>query len=451
MPGAEFDSSERDPPPRCHPNTRASIIERTNSWIKDPRREKNLLWVRGAAGVGKSAIVQTVLESLPEELLGGSVFFSRPRGRNSPIRLFPSIAYQLAVRDISYRDYLTELMLRDPLSLRKSMKKQFRILFEEPFVDRKLREGQNILVIAVDGLDECGGDSNQGIADKITSRGRSSEYAQCEIVQLISSFVLQHPSISLIWIIASRPEKYLQVTFDAENISPSFLEENIPVDSTEACKDVEVYLNSEFTRIREIYPDLMTTSPWPSTKDFSLITNKASGLFIFAEVLIRFVEDPNPIRQLRDVLATISKVPTTKSRENPLAALDAMYAEIVSRVPPDLLEPAKRIIGNIALLDDNSVKRSIACLCLICNVLDIPKDIALTALRPLHSVLYFPAVHDVGTTRPRFYHASFRDFLEDESRSHELSVKKYEVCDEIFEGLSKLAQDKQPHGKDSDP
>lgn len=88
-----------------------------------------------------------------------------------------------------------------------------------------------------------------------------------------------------------------------------------PVDSAEACKEAEIYLNTEFTRIRENYPDLITKSSWPSSKGFSLISRKAPGLFIFAEVVVRFVEDSNPIRPLREVLTTIFKVSTTKSKE----------------------------------------------------------------------------------------------------------------------------------------
>ncbi|XP_006458722.1 hypothetical protein AGABI2DRAFT_200559, partial [Agaricus bisporus var. bisporus H97] len=416
MQGAEFDSSDRVPPPRCHPGTRASIIERTIDWIKDPQREKNMRWIRGAAGVGKSAIVQTVFESLPENLRGGSVFFSRPNGRDNPNEVFPSIAYQLAVRDLSYRSYLAELTLRDHRSLNKSIEDQFHILFMEPFAHQKLQDGQDTLVIAIDGLDECGGDPTYDDSGSARFHGRSPESAQRTIVELISSFVQQYPSVPFVWIIASRPERHLKATFYNQRIAPSFLEEDIPVDSTEACKDVERYLNSEFTRIREDHDDLITITPWPSSKDFSLITSKASGLFIFAEVVIRFIDHSNPIQQLKYAFAAISKVSTSKIKENPLAVLDSMYTEIVSRVPPDLMESVKKIIGSIVLLDREKVFKTSGTLPLICNILGISQDVALTALRHLHSVLLFPISKRIESTRPRFYHASFRDFLEDESR-----------------------------------
>ncbi|XP_006458720.1 hypothetical protein AGABI2DRAFT_217518, partial [Agaricus bisporus var. bisporus H97] len=379
MQGAEFNSSARDPPPRCHPNTRASIIERTITWIKDPRREKKMRWVRGTAGVGKSAIVQTVFETIPEKLRGGSVFFSRPNGRNAPTEVFPSIAYQLGVQVLAYRAYLKELMLKDPQSLKKSMKEQFRILFEEPFANRKLRNGQDVLLIALDGLDECGGDSTHNDVEQSRSCGKSSEAAQREIVELVSSFILQHPSVPLIWIIASRPEKHLQVTFANEKVESICTEEEIPVDSEEACEDVERYLNSEFTRIQKDHDDLITTTPWPSSQDFSLITAKASGLFIFAQVVIRFIDESNPIQQLEYTLAAISKVSALKVKESPLDILDAMYTEIVSKVPPNMLEPALRIIGCLAVLDQEIIGKGVGTLPLICNILNISRAVALTA------------------------------------------------------------------------
>ncbi|KAF9442516.1 hypothetical protein P691DRAFT_765151, partial [Macrolepiota fuliginosa MF-IS2] len=52
IPGAEFDSSERDPPPKCHPGTRLKIVERTQQFFGNYRDGKRLLWIVGPAGVG---------------------------------------------------------------------------------------------------------------------------------------------------------------------------------------------------------------------------------------------------------------------------------------------------------------------------------------------------------------------------------------------------------------
>ncbi|KAF9450239.1 hypothetical protein P691DRAFT_726348, partial [Macrolepiota fuliginosa MF-IS2] len=102
MRGAKFDSSDRDPPPRCHPGTRTTISNKIYDWLGSPRPEKKLLWLRGLAGVGKSAIIQTVAEKLADQgRLGASLFFSRTNGRRDPRQVFPTLAYQFAVQDPS--------------------------------------------------------------------------------------------------------------------------------------------------------------------------------------------------------------------------------------------------------------------------------------------------------------------------------------------------------------
>ncbi|KAF9442692.1 hypothetical protein P691DRAFT_618043, partial [Macrolepiota fuliginosa MF-IS2] len=74
--GAGLDSAVRYPLPRCHPATRRTLRGRIAGWLAD--RSTNLLWLYGPAGVGKSAIAQTVAEDCRKEgWLGAAFFFSR--------------------------------------------------------------------------------------------------------------------------------------------------------------------------------------------------------------------------------------------------------------------------------------------------------------------------------------------------------------------------------------
>ncbi len=438
MHGAEFDSSERDPPPRCHPGTRESIIERAQSWIRGDERQTKLWWLHGPAGVGKSAIIQTLAEHQASAgRLGAALFFSRPHGRNNPQHVFPTLAYQFAVRDRAYRSYLGDLVAIDPNCLHKSMSEQFRILIVEPFARLNIRSETGIFVVALDGLDECGGDpGGQGRSNQVHAYGRHSDRAQCEIVRLISGFVLQYPTVPLVWVISSRPEPHLKAVFYNEQVRPSFWEEEVPVDSEEACRDVEKFLHTEFTRIREDYPDLIPASIWPNNVQFLQIAKGASGLFAFASVIVRFIDDPwinNPVAQLECVLAALSRV-AGMDQENPLAPLDALYTEILSRISPGLLETTKRLLGAFIFLERSYVNSSDCGLRCICNLLDFKRDAAISALRSLHSVLRIPDAQDIANGRPRFYHASFQDYLEDSSRSKEYWVDKNNSGQELFWG-----------------
>ncbi|KXN87175.1 hypothetical protein AN958_09101 [Leucoagaricus sp. SymC.cos] len=419
MKGAELDSSERSPPPRCHPGTRRTIIDKAQDWYNDPQEGKQLLWLRGQAGVGKSAIVQTLAEGWSEEeSLGASLFFSRERRHTNPSQVFPSLAYQMATQDQTYGAYISELKRKNPRSLEKAIGEQFRLLFVEPFVRRKLRSGSKAWIITLDGLDECGEDEQTK---------RHADDIQRDIVELISHFSAQHPSVPLVWIIASRPEAHLQAVFAQGNIRGNIAEVEVPVDSPEACQDVEKYLDAEFRRIRERYPNHISESPWPTRSQFEKIAQASSGLFAFAAVIIRFIDDPvvrNPIEQLKWVMKAITRLLRSRNHlKNPLAALDVLYTVILSRIPADSYEVARQILGASMYLDRQKVPRRGWDLTLICNAYGIEKAKAITALSYLHSVIKFQPEAKSTNPRPSCYHTSFRDFLQDSLRSCEHFIK----------------------------
>jgi hypothetical protein len=113
--GAAHDSSDRDPPPGCHPGTRIEINERIMNWFYDAKKQEFVLWIYGPAGVGKSAIVQTIADALGlANCLGASVFLSRPNGRDSSRSVTITIAYQLAVHIEDYYTFISESSLPIP-------------------------------------------------------------------------------------------------------------------------------------------------------------------------------------------------------------------------------------------------------------------------------------------------------------------------------------------------
>lgn len=104
--GAAHDDSARHPPPRCHPDTRVKLIARVTTWFSGKAQQELLLWITGPAGVGKSAVVQTFAEYLAQNnLLGASIFISRPNRRDKAHGIFVTIAYQLSTRIEAYRNF----------------------------------------------------------------------------------------------------------------------------------------------------------------------------------------------------------------------------------------------------------------------------------------------------------------------------------------------------------
>ncbi|KAF9441135.1 hypothetical protein P691DRAFT_792000 [Macrolepiota fuliginosa MF-IS2] len=363
----------------------------------DDRLLETLARRRGFFSPGDS---QTVAEKLFDQgRLGASLFFSQTNGRRDPRRVFPTLAYQFAVQELSYKAYLTRTKLKDPQSLKKAMAKQFRLLIGEPFGRNVVTT--NVRVMTPDGLDD--------------------------------QFVLQYSSAPLIWIIASRPETHLKTASSEDNVKPSFWEEDVPVDSPEACRDVEKFLHDKFTQIEHRYFYHTHEMPWLVHSQFLRIATVASGLYIIGDPSIG-----NPIAQLRCTISIISKVPRFQLRRNTLAVLDPLFEDIISRIPRDLLKVAKDLAASLIFLNHKSVNISSMNLSLICNFLNIARDDVVTALRHRRLVLFFKKVHDIGKSRPHFYHTSFQNFLEDPSQSNEYSIDIKKCRLDLFWGSQVL-------------
>lgn len=408
MSGAEFDSSIRDPPPCCHPGTRIAILDTIRRWVDDLERVCHLFWLNGPAGVGKSAIAQTLAEELSStSKLGASLFFSRPNNCHTPTLVFPTIAYQLAVKFPPYREYLGQKMVDDPKLFEKSIEHQFKILIVEPFVNLKLATGVGKWVILMDGLDECEGEDKQAL-----------------IVRLIARFSRRYPAAPFIWFISSRPEVHLNLVFESRDITGGkLLVHEVPADSEQACRDVEKFLRAKFEEIRHKYRDVIPVhSRWPTESDITRICNACSGLFVLASTLALFLDDPDigdPVSQLAIVLA----LPGNNIQVDPLATLHAFYTRILDAVPKSML-PTLKLLLAFTLASSSPLVYSDDGLPLVitATLFCLQQNAVYAALRKLHSVVRVPPLEKSGLQGITFYHASFADFLCDASKSGDYAI-----------------------------
>ncbi|KAF5347242.1 hypothetical protein D9756_009939 [Leucocoprinus leucothites] len=399
LPGAEFDSSLRDPPPRCHPGTRIDIRQMIVQWIDDPQRTHRFLWLRGTAGVGKSAIVQTLTEELwSASKLGAAFFFSRPNKLRNPIFVFPTLAYQIAVRLPAYRAYLEEKMAEDPKILEKGIERQFHILFVSPFsVISEAQVGR--LAVFLDGLDECDGPR-----------------AQTLIVKLIASFTLHHPASPLVWVIASRPEVHLNTVFETVEVSRAVWAHDVPSNGDKASLDVEKYLRENFRQIQSKHHALIHEhASWPVEQDITQICSASSGNYALASTIIRVIDDPevnDPISQLQVVLSI-----TTSPHSDPLLTLYALYTKVFDAVPKVLLPSLKLVLTYHLLASKHLPYDFGSSLVLVATLFGLERDIVYDGLRKLQSVMEYPLYEKAGSENIRFRHASLSDYLQDASLS----------------------------------
>ncbi len=402
--GTEFDSSSRDDPPRCHPDTRTRFLEELKARIEDATLGTKIVWLFGPAGVGKSAIMQSLVETvhpLPS-LTCATLFFSRPNHRDDPMKVFTTLAYGFAEADEGYRRYMKEGLAADPRFLDKTLHEQFKRLFITPFTTGRVSFGSRRWVVFLDGFDEINGEDHQR-----------------RILNIIRESLLPpNPTMPLVWIIASRPEAHLQTSFrQVERQITHFWKLEVPIDSDEALRSVELYLRTEFAKIREEYSDVVSSS-WPPEVDFLELTKASSGLFIFATTLVDYVGKENPVRRLKHILSLICRRATDhngSSRQetsNPFHALDVLYSTIMSDIPSQSFATAKYLLAYY--LQDNPYFKYLQ---EVCNFLGLEQDEVYSVLRKLHSVLKFPPPDEAFRERIHFLHASFSDFLKDPSRS----------------------------------
>ena len=361
-------------------------------WIQ---REEDLdafiMWLYGPAGSGKSAIAETIAEICEDEMiLLASFFFSR----NDPSRctvkpLIATIVYQITLNLPDLRDAILSAIERDPLIFSKSIAVQVKSLvvmplqqladtgfFEEPTARR---------LIIIDGLDEC-----------------SDPKVQRNILDVLVNSQRQY-RLPLIFLIVSRPEKHISLTFSTGLLSSVTTRVALD-DSYLPDDDIKLFLADKFQEIKSTHPLHAYIPPeWPFPDVFNHLVKKSSGQFIYASTVIHYVSSirHQPTDRLDVVLGIRPPL-----RDLPFAELDALYMHILAGV--EEIEPVLEIFSIILLLDRR-------------YNFDNPCIEEFLSLRPGDIQLYFGDLSSLVNITPhlsiRILHASLTDFLVDHTRS----------------------------------
>jgi len=108
-------------------------------------------------------------------------------------------------------------------------------------------------------------------------------------------------------LIASRPEVYLQSTFNSSPFQPRLARLALS-DDYSAEEDIYRFLEDSFDKIRYEHPlAFYIPSSWPLADVLRELTRKSSGLFIFASTIIRYIggdphQLPHRVRQVRPLM-----------------------------------------------------------------------------------------------------------------------------------------------------
>jgi hypothetical protein len=387
---AGYQSGHHD---KCLPGTRESVLKDLMLWATNCQ-DKNVFWLNGLAGTGKSTIAQSFSEAIvKEDLLGASFFCSRDYlDRRELKKIFSTLAYQLAFRYPHFQSHIIPIIKNDPTIAHTSLIMQLEKLLVGPLSKAKIT-----CVIVIDALDEC-----------IDNEPSSA------ILSVLGQFIKELPLVK--FFITGRPEPRIRTGFRLPLLQPItqiFLLHK--VDLTSVDNDIQLYLTQRLATIAAQRSDLDLPTLWPHDGEIEALTKKSSGLFIFASTMVRFIEsghrDPNQRLQL-----LLSEVTSTMHEGR--SGIDSLYSQILQYAFSDVHEPEefaeiRHVLGAIVLAFNPLSQRDLS------TILGTSISLISSTLRQLHSVILVPTNE---SEKIRIFHKSFPDFLQDNGRCTDIRL-----------------------------
>ena len=366
----------------CLNATRDDVLHQINDWITNTNSEENILWLHGLAGSGKSTIARTVsVRTHPPVRNGAFLFFER--GRHGQECVITTLASELANLNPILRLQISAAIEEDPSIVRADLDKQFKYLILDPFIAAEARIDDIVLVV-IDGLDEYGHKSQRR-----------------PLLSLISASFGELPN-RLRFLITSRPESDIYAEFiDHSGVKALGLDaDGAPIGA------IRTYLVTQMATIRKEKKDVLGPE-WPGDNNLDALAQMSEGLFIWASTLSEFLSGATrPDKRLQEVFSSNGKRHTK--------GVDNLYATILStQIPID---------------DWEDPEQSAQLRAALAIALFSATPLTDTAIDDLLRLDHGGSCRSVfGTLRSlldykpgwpiRPLHASFRDYLEDSSRS----------------------------------
>jgi len=378
---------------KCLDGTRIGILNEIVDWINNTdAATPRIFWLYGQAGKGKSAIAHTIaLQAKNLGMLGSCFCFSRIRQHEQlHIKLFPTIALDLADRDLRLRPLLVEVTtnnhsLRDTADVVAQWKK----LILEPLSQLKGSPTGNVVVV-IDALDESG-----------TERTRAT------VLRVLAAHGAELPENIRI-LLTSRPLVDIR---EALNTSPHIYARSLDaIDAELTMRDIHLYVSTRLMSLRDTF----------SEENFQQLATKSGGVFEWARLACDFISPRIGVIPKDRFHEIMSHAPGDGR-----TLLDEMYTTFLR----DLFRGS----------DERQIFRSV-----MRQILWLKEPLPISALDfmrdrfpqeddryPVGFILNFMASLLIGanevSTPVRPLHTSFYDFLLDERRSGEFFIQQGDV------------------------
>ena len=348
-------------------------------------------------------------------------------GRRRKTAFVTTLAHQLTQHDKDLRVEISKAIEAHSDIFDKDLHTQMETLITSPLQKIAARPDSPRLrgVIIIDGLDECEAEQYHNptpTGSKARCRPlRTKDQDQLEILQVLRA-ASSDPSFPFRIIIASRPERVFRLFFDPEQ-SPPIADKLDLHEQYSADSDIALFLEAQFNQIRRRFN---LPPSWLPVDAIKTLVARASGQFIYAATIIRFLEAGHrePPKVLLEAILKMEGT-TVGTTSNPLEQLDALYAHILNSSPDPAL--SVRWIHSIARLNQCAGLEPYACHIHRLLPADPDSNEAEHLLGNLHSLIKTPPPSDQATTKYEFYHKTLLDFLGGSDRCVALYVGRAEV------------------------
>ncbi|TFK65912.1 hypothetical protein BDN72DRAFT_844952 [Pluteus cervinus] len=397
--GAAFDSAERGEPPRCHLETRTAILSSGSSWADNLNAICCFMWITGWAGVGKSAILQTLAEEYRRRrrLAASFFFFQASQNRNTIQGFVATIAGQLMDSIPATREIILQKISDNPtIFTDKSFNGLWQTLIIDTLCHPTIPHPTSPMLVVIDGVDEI-----------------ASPEEQCTLLRTILHSLPQLGS-SYKFLIASRPESQIKRVFQEFHISQ---ESKIELgNSDDSRADIRLFLQISLSRIHHTHNPQSTSPPqaWPQQSDIEHLVEKASGQFVYASTIVRFVEslDDDPQAALEIIL---------KGRDihaNSFKELDYLYLLLMERIERSTQKKNQHMLIHLLVCIYMHLVNKVGDEVCLLHPDESNKDLVKNLLRKLEPVL---------GTNGEYRHKSFIEFLVQPSAPHIFSINSWHI------------------------
>jgi len=388
--------------------TRVRILSDTATWIKDPDALQ-VCWITGMAGTGKTSISKTVCEQASEDaeiILGGSFFCSRSTGlaAQRDVRcVIPTLAQLLAFESAEFRQALADTMHSGVQY--KEVSAQVEQLLHAPL--SRLKDSHIPILFVIDALDECGGESIDGMLDDTKCHAIVTS-----MLEALVSLTRCKPKLPVKFLVTSRPETQIRDT-SLSNDQLSQILRLHAVDAAEVNADIDRYITETLNVKLSGKPKLMASITGHDVDD---LVRLCDGLFIVASTALTHIF----VKGAAGAVAKFKKLlnpSRTGLNDTAIAPLDRMYEMILNDAAKegesDATEELSVLQRLLASLLSARMSLSVAALA---DLLDLePYDVS-ESLSRLHAVVHVPEDDDMPGLRT--VHASFGDYLYSRAPDH---------------------------------